>query len=290
MNVDINSLQIDPIYHRSDREIRLEFGRATTIDEVVLQLELLIHDCIKSNDRIGFFATLYHKVTVRVQEGINRKEFENPARMEKFDVIFANRFLNAVQLFRDNKIPTMPWKLTFQSARKFDLLVVQHLMLGMNAHINLDLGIAAVESASGQNVQEIRKDFNSINNILASMVLEVLTDLNQVSPFLSLFGLHSGNSSLVIQFSITNAREGSWAFAEELLAKKDFEYDSCINARIDSIYKLGQSLVEVRGLLNLTKWVIWAFEWKQPHKIINAMFEARKLYFHTDPKKEEVSS
>lgn len=45
---------------------------AKTIDEVVEQLDAII-DCARSeNSRIGFFAALYQKVTIKVKEALKR--------------------------------------------------------------------------------------------------------------------------------------------------------------------------------------------------------------------------
>ena len=43
---------------------------ATNIDEVLAQLEALIDDCVKTDNRIGYFAALYFKVTSRIKQGI----------------------------------------------------------------------------------------------------------------------------------------------------------------------------------------------------------------------------
>jgi len=52
---------------------------ATTIDEVLLQLDKIITNSRQANDRTGYFASLYYKVTFRVKQGIAKKEFENGA-------------------------------------------------------------------------------------------------------------------------------------------------------------------------------------------------------------------
>ena len=257
-------------------------GEATTLDEVIAQMEALVALCIKSNDRIGYFAALYHKVTVRVKEGIVNNEFEDGARMEKLDVIFANRFLTAIRQSKMNVVPSAPWDVTFGAAKKRSVLVLQHLLLGMNAHINLDLGIAAAQVTAGTELKAIRNDFISINAILGSLTFEVLKEINRVSPLLSLFGLHATNNALLIQFSITNARDGSWAFAEDLSAKKADEINDCINNRADTIKKLGLALLSSKGLIKITMWIIHLFEWKKPRKIIQVLYDSKKNFIHVD--------
>src|SRR3712207_8653052 len=49
-------------------------------------------------------------------------------------------------------------------------LVVQHLILGMNAHINLDLGVAAATVApTPEELQSLKPDFMTINALLGRL-------------------------------------------------------------------------------------------------------------------------
>jgi len=250
-----------------------------TIDEVIQALETIITDCISRKDRLGYFAALYHQVTVRVKEGIEKNEFEDGKRMEKLDVIFANRYLTAVQQFRQQQAASSCWLAAFNRTRKGNTLVLQHLLAGMNAHINLDLGIAAVETVAGGDIHAIRKDFNQINMIIASLVFEVLNELNRVSPLLSLFGLHATNDSILIQFSVSNARDGAWSFAEELSSKiSEAEKKDCMQKRDMTIEKLALSLLKPKGFLAFTKWLILLFEWKNPAKVIQVFYKYKKKY------------
>jgi hypothetical protein len=262
----------------------IQTAAATTIDEVILQLQELIEDCIQRKDRMGYFAALYHKVTVRVKEGILNNEFEDGARMERLDVIFANRYLSAAKAFRQQQQPSVSWLAAFQASKRRSPLVLQHLLLGMNAHINYDLGIAAVDTAGAQDIRTIRSDFNNINTIIGSLIFEVLTEINRVSPLLSLFGLHATNQSILIQFSITNARDGAWSFAEDLSSKKQVAtaYNACMNTRDTSIQKLGLALTRPKGLLRFTRWLIHLFEWKNPAKVIRAFYGYQKKYITAD--------
>lgn len=253
---------------------------AHTINEVIQQLEDIISTSADTNNRIGFFAALYHKVTVRVKEGIINNEFEDGPRMERLDVAFANRYIAAVHQYQNKQTPTGSWLVALQGTEKSSVLVLQHLLLGMNAHINLDLGIAAVAASGNLDIRLIRRDFNTINDILGSLTGEVLTELNRISPFLSLLGLNANNNqSILIQFSLTNARDGAWRFAEELSEKKEAEHAACIAARDESIRKLAEGLLKPAGkLVRLTVWIIRLFEWKNPRRIIQALYKAKRTY------------
>jgi hypothetical protein len=248
---------------------------ASTINEVIDALQTIITDSIAANSRIGYFAALYYKVTAAVRDGIAKGQFENGPRMEKFDVIFANRYLDALSAWKNKQPLSDSWRVAFETAERSSLLVLQQLLLGMNAHINLDLGIAAVEVSNG-NMDGVQKDFDAINTIISALTYQVISEINRISPLLSLLGLHSSNYSIIIQFSIDNARDGAWCFAEDLLAKQGTTYADCITARDKTIAQLAQGLAHATGLMRITLWLIHVFEWKNPSKIIRELHEYQK--------------
>ena len=156
-------------------------------------------------------------------------------------------------------------------------------MLSVNAHINLDLGIAKVQVAGGQDLKLIHYDFNSINLILSSLTYQVISEIGRISPLLSLLGLHdTNNNSMLIQFSLGNARDGAWCFAEELAGKSKTDYDDCISLRDQQIYKLGSGLLQGNFLLKITFALIYLFEWKRPSKIIKVLAVDEKKFFTID--------
>jgi hypothetical protein len=251
----------------------------TTIDEVLIELEKIISDSKVSDDRAGFFASLYHKVTAAVKTGIEKGDFQDGVRMARLDVFFANRYLSALDDWRNGRPVTASWKVALDSTRKSSLLILHHLLLGINAHINLDLGIAAVETIEGQEIQAIHHDFDAINAIIGSLTYQVINEIDQMSPLLSLIGLHANNtSSFLVQFSVGNARDGAWCFAEALSGLKGEEYNKCILARDKDVSTLGKALTKSSGFLRFTIWLIHLFERKNPARII-AVLEGYKKKF-----------
>ncbi|MFL9482854.1 DUF5995 family protein [Chitinophagaceae bacterium LWZ2-11] len=251
-----------------------------TIDEVIAAMQQVIDECIKNNDRMGYFAALYHKVTVAVKEGIAKGEFEDGPRMDRFDVIFASRYLDALAAWKKKEQISASWEIAFNATKKSSYLILQQLLMGMNAHINLDLGIAAAQIAGDQPIENIHKDFNTINAILSSLTYDVLKDIDSMSPLLSLLGLHAGNqSSVLIQFSIGNARDGAWCFAEDLYGKKGTEEETCIHNRDKSIATLAGGLIHTTGVMRLTVWIIRLFEWHSPSSVIKKLQASQKKYF-----------
>jgi len=206
--------------------------QATTIDEVILLLQQIIIEAKKEKSTKGYFAVLYLKVTQKVKEGIAQNIFENGPRMEKLDVIFANRYIKAYYQYTNNEPASSSWEITFQEADNYWIIVLQHLLLGMNAHINLDLGIAAAQIAPKNEIHSLEKDFNTINAILSSLVVDVERDLTEVWPILTwVLQRIKGIDSLLIDFSMQKAREGAWKYALELAPFDGNESEKCIKNR-----------------------------------------------------------
>jgi len=249
---------------------------ATTIDDVLTQLEDIIAGSIRTNDRMGYFAALYYKVTASVKDGIAKGQFQNGTLMERLDVTFANRYLGALAAWRNNQPLSDSWRIAFETTKKSSALVLQQLLLGMSAHINLDLGIAAAEISAGQ-MDSVQADFNSINTVISALTYQVVNDIDRMSPLLSLLGLHYNNqTSILIQFSIDNARDGAWCFAEDLIKKQGADYQNFIAQRDQTITRLAGGLINMTGFMRFTVWLIHLFEWKNPARIIKALHEDGK--------------
>ena len=254
---------------------------ATTIDEVLQQLTGIIDESQRNGDRIGYFAALYYKVTARVKEGIAKKEFADGARMEKLDVLFANRYLSALETWKAGGKPSASWVMAFEASRRGSVLVLQHLLLGVSAHINLDLGIAASETMAGMPLDAIEADFDSINTIIGSLTYQVINEINHISPLLSLIGLHSGaTESALVQFSIGNARDGAWCFAEDLHKKTGGDYPALIASRDKDIAQLARTIIVLRGTLGFTVWLIHLFEWRDVRRIVAELRQYKRNFIH----------
>jgi len=220
----------------------METKNIQTITQVITALDQIINIAITEKSPMGYFAALYRKVTIRVKKGIEEKEFEDNERMEKLDVIFACRYIEAYHQYRAQQAVTKSWLEAFKLSKKFFPIVLQHLLIGMNAHINLDLGIAAAEVMEGKDIKDLKNDFNKINEILASLVASVEQDLSAIWPTLKfLLKLTKKVDDFLINFAMEKARDGAWKFAVELSeisGKETIEKE--INIRDQKVAKIGK--------------------------------------------------
>lgn len=188
-----------------------------TIDEVLARLDEELDGARRTGSRLGYFAALYRGVTAEVRAGIHAGRFEDGARMERLDVVFAGRYLAALDAHRAGRPVSRSWVAAFEAAESPFLIVLQHLLLGINAHINLDLGVAAAETAPGGRLGPMRQDFDAINDILCSMIDDVQDRLARVSKWMTVLdrtGCRTDEE--VMHFSINQARACAWAAAERL--------------------------------------------------------------------------
>ena len=190
---------------------------ARTIDDVLAELDRIVEESLASGDRLGYFAALYRKVTRKVKEGIVSGYFEDGPRMERLDVVFADRYLDALAAYLRGDKPTLAWQLAFAAAGRWRPLILQQLLVGINAHINLDLGIAAATIAPGSSLAALRTDFDRINEILFSLVAEVENTIGEVSPWIAWLVRIGGKADdAIVRFSLKIARNEAWRFAESL--------------------------------------------------------------------------
>jgi len=210
------------------------------IDDVIGILEDIIQQTKRNNNPLGYFAALYKKVTIKVKEGIANNIFDDGPRMEKLDVIFASRYIDAYYAYQNKKPVTTSWEKAFNLSHKYWPIVLQHLLIGMNAHINLDLGIAAAEVMKGKDINNLKGDFDKINEILSSLVLDVENDLSEIWPTLKKILKWTGKvDDFLIDFSMEIARNGAWKFAVEVADSPKHKVASVIDLRDQSVAKIG---------------------------------------------------
>jgi len=221
--------------------------QASTIEGVIKSLDLIVSWSLENNKRTGYFAALYRKVTIRVKEGIEEGKFDDAARMEKLDVIFANRYLEAFEQYITKQPMTSAWQLAFDKTEKWEPIVFQHLMLGMNAHINLDLGIAAAQTTVPEDLPQLKNDFDKINALLGSMVNETQNELSEIWPAFKYIDKFSGSlDESIADISMKIARNLAWKVAEEYSQTKEDCQDEFIKTT-DCAVRLAGSVFSSPG-------------------------------------------
>lgn len=240
------------------------------IQDVVNELTQIIEQCKITQNRAGYFAALYKRMTIAVRNAINNNQFEDGARMEKLDMIFAQRYLNAYNSYFSKQACSLSWQFAFDGCADNSLIVLQHLLLGINTHINLDLAIAAAEVAPGDSINALKNDFYHINDLIGSLIDDIQECFCEVwLPMRMLLKIANGKQMAVLNFSIDKAREASWSNAVLLANMNDTERSVYIQ-QMDIVVRTLATKIKSPGfetglLLN----AICATEYKDVARTIN---------------------
>lgn len=236
---------------------------ATTINDVIKELNAIVDHSINTSNRMAYFAVLYKRVTETVAQKITEGYFDDGPRMEKLDVVFANRYLNAHYAYTSGKACSASWQFAFDSTKLWKPMVLHHLLLGMNAHISLDLGIAAATVSPGNTINNIHNDFSKINALLIAMINEVKLQLFSMWPASKLIAkLNMGEmENSIAGFSMEIARDAAWQVAlayaplTGLTAQTDY-----INARDKAVNAFGNHILNPGAWSTTVMYVLRLFE------------------------------
>ncbi|MEA2235808.1 MAG: hypothetical protein QOC81_532 [Thermoanaerobaculia bacterium] len=215
----------------------------TTIDQVVGAIEGIIAWSIANESRLGYFAALYKRITIAIRAAIAQNLFQNGPRMELFDVTFASRYFAALNgYFHPGAFPQPShcWRVAFDGATHPEPIIVQHLLAGVNAHIDLDLGIALEQVAPGPKLPSIKTDFDTVNKVLAAQVNGVVSEIDELSPVLSeIYDVLMQNEIDLIGDALLIFRDGAWRFAELLACEPQFAHPPTIMIKDLEVAKFG---------------------------------------------------
>lgn len=248
--------------------------QAKTIEEAIELMDGIISECIVKPNRLGYFASLYRTVTVIVKQRCDAGNFfEDNDRMRELDVVFANRYFEAIDahLHRTGKA-TYSWQASFDRAYLSNLIILQHMLLGMNAHISLDLGIATAEVARGELNESLERDFIRLNNLLAGLIDTVQKEIGSLSPLLkTLDWLAMRSDETFVSYSINIARDRAWSFAEELSRTPREQWAQKIQQRDEKVAHFSNVIGSTAFPIGIAVWFIHLAESKNIRRNVTTL-------------------
>lgn len=239
------------------------------IADLVAEMRALVDDAEGRDDVNGYFLAMYLGVTTTVERGLSAGIFATPDRLTALTTAFARRYLDALELHRSGRPPTRSWGVAFEAAQAWRPTVLQHLLLGMNAHINLDLGAACAQVAPSGSIVELESDFLQINHVLAGLVQSVQDRLNQVSPLYRFVDDIGGDTDrAVVNFSIARARDEAWRFANTLAPLDHAARRECIAEQDNAVARLARRVLRPGPIASTGLLAVRLTERRTPAKII----------------------
>jgi hypothetical protein len=199
-----------------------------TLDDVVGGLAAWEEHFRSRQDRRCIFLTLYGVVSSEMRDRVARGAFLDSRWVHRYAVEFANLYRAALEAYEAGRLADVPkaWRLCFDAARAGAGLVLQDLLLGVNAHVNNDLPLALTRIAIDPGRTERRRDHDAVNAVLAS-VMERATQRLAALYAPGLTALDQGAGALdemIGLFSLEVARDSAWDGAVSLAnARSTFE-------------------------------------------------------------------
>ncbi len=180
-------------------------------------LRVVVDEAAAASDRVGLFASVYRQVTAAVAQSAREGRFDDRERLSRFDAVFAGRYLAALRAWRAGRDPGRSWRLAFGATEDDGPVLVQHLVLGINAHINLDLAVAAAETAPGERIGSLEADFDRINEVLVDVLCRLQGALGELSPLFDKLDVVLGRiDEQILGFGLGRARAEAWEAAVTL--------------------------------------------------------------------------
>ena len=132
---------------------------------------------------IAYFSELYLTITEGIQDRIRSGAFfADDEYLARLDVVFANRYFDALRAWAGGGPAPHAWTLLFEAPDNGEITAVQLAGAGVNAHINFDLAVAVVETGKEMGDAELdggsrREDYDKVNDVFAEKMHGLLSRL-----------------------------------------------------------------------------------------------------------------
>jgi hypothetical protein len=194
----------------------------------------------ETGDRRAIFLTLYRIVSSEMQARVDAGAFEDNDWVRRYAVTFANLYREALESYEAGRMAQVPkaWRLCFDAAKAGTGLVLQDMLLGVNAHVNNDLALALDTISIGPDRGARYRDHAAVNAVLGSVTERATERLAALyAPgFTSLDECAGQLDEMLSGFSLQVARESAWEGAVALA-----------NARVDVERSLVKTMISSRA-------------------------------------------
>lgn len=200
-------------------------------DPVVARMQTLIQQWEAVADQRTVFLRCYQLMTRNILTAIEQHEFNDPAWVDRLLQRFANYYFAALEAYDKN--PTAApavWEFAHNATRAPNVLALQKLLAGVNAHINYDLVLSLVDlldpewdSLSVGERASRHDDHCHVNDVIGRTIDAVQDQvIEPVMPAMALLDTVLGPfDEMLVSHLITHWRESVWENATRLLETRD---------------------------------------------------------------------
>ena len=217
-----------------------------TFDDVLGSLGRLQEIFYAQRDRRAVFVSAYLVITAAVKARVQSKGFMDNEWVTRYDVAFANLYRAALLAYeRADSGLTEAWRIAFDAARHNDALIVQDLMLGINAHVNHDLPLALSAVSIEPNRQQRFADHIAVNETLETATGELENRIETMyAPGLDMLGrAFYPLIGEITSLDLTVTRQLAWDHGVALADARNDGERAAITRQIDAHSSLQARLI-----------------------------------------------
>ncbi|WP_405684311.1 DUF5995 family protein [Streptomyces sp. NBC_01387] len=176
-------------------------------------------------DGVAVFDGMYRRCLTAAQESVGHQRggrrhggqqaFTDPRCASTLDVVFAGRYLAAVDAVADGRRPPACWRPLFQYRHHPGVRPVQFALAGLNAHMGHDLALAVVDTCRLLDCgpDDLEGDFDRVGETLVLLEERIREEL---LPGPGLLEIVDPLTHLIGSWSPERARDAAWSAARIL--------------------------------------------------------------------------
>nr|WP_265736833.1 DUF5995 family protein [Actinacidiphila yeochonensis] len=191
--------------------------RTAGVGRVAARMRALAAD-LPPNDGVAVFNRVYLAVTDEVRHRMAAGEFPDGPRAARLTVVFAERYLAAVE--GPPAAAPACWRALLRARGRRTAAPLQFALAGITAHVGHDLALAVVDACreAGCPPAGLDADFTEVGAVLAAVEERVREELMPGPDLLERF---DAVTHAVGCWSLARARSGAWGAARVLWALRD---------------------------------------------------------------------
>ena len=200
----------------------------TSHSGVVERMRMQAQQWESAGDRRAIFLYCYAMMTENMLEAIDATRFQDGPWVSQLLHRFADYYFDALVCYDcgDEKVPEA-WRQVHEASLHQSLHVLQHLLLGVNAHINYDLVLTLYEvlhpewhSLSEEGRRKRRSDHRMVNQVIAETIDRVQDEVvERYDPIMDIIDRLLGRlDERFLSTLISSWREEVWDNAQAMLA------------------------------------------------------------------------
>jgi hypothetical protein len=170
-----------------------------------------------SGDARRYWHGVYRRGTVAVRDEIRRGGFLDPDWLERWDLAFADIYLDAMEGWDRGEPVSGPWQEAFAAASNRSVPPLRHVLLGLNAHVNFDLPqalLAVISDGEFEDPEMMRRRYADHKHVDDVLVVRVASEDKQIAA-----AERPGDRRLADRLLTPLNRAGSKKFLKEARAK-----------------------------------------------------------------------